>query len=406
MKVLFLNQHYLPEVAPTGLLLAELAEDLAASGVAVSVLTGLPSYLLNGVRKVVQTSTTHENGPLQVSRIWNTGWNRHTRIGRLMNYGTFYCGCALNVMVEEADVVVAMTTPPLLSALGATRKKLLGGKLILWMQDVYPDIAFRYNAFDSAALGRSLRWISEIAHGAADAIVALGETMENHLQEIGVPAGKVRVIHNWADGRSLHPDPAVGSSRREILGFEGKFVILYSGNMGMVHDFSAVFSAARRLACDPRVLFLFAGNGVQRKDLEDIARRESLPNVKFLGYAAREELNAALNVASASLVTQDELSLGLVVPSKIYSSLAVGRPVLAIGPKGSEVESILTASGAGFFHENGDGEGLLQAIRTLLESAELAQEMGDRGRKYFLEHFDRPLQTTRFRDLLLEICRD
>ncbi len=406
MKILFLNQHYLPEVAPTGLLLAELAEDLAASKMEVTVLTGRPSYLSNGDRCDAPSYTVFEKYPLRISRIWNTSRDRHTTSGRFINYGTYYFGCALNALMEEADVVVPMTTPPLLSALGAARKKLRGGKLVLWIQDVYPDIAFRYGAIGSPVLGGTLRKLADAAYASADAIVTLGETMENHLRENGVPPEKLRTIHNWADGCFMHPDGSIGDSRRKSMDLTGKFVILYSGNMGRVHDFSAVMAVARDLAADSRILFLFAGRGAQRKRLEDIVRSESLPNVRFLDYVEREDLNASLNVASAFLVTQDARSLGLIVPSKIYSSLAVGRPVLAIGPKGSELESICSASGAGFFHENVDGEGLLQAIRTLVESAELAQEMGDRGRKYFMEHFDRPLQTTRFRDLLLEICRD
>jgi glycosyltransferase involved in cell wall biosynthesis len=406
MKILFLNQHYLPEVAATGQILAELAEDLARAGAEVTVLAGRPSYQGNGNGSRGSADLPPFGGSITLRRVYTTRFNRHTTSGRLVNYASFYSSCAVAALMERADVVVALTTPPLLSTLGALRKQIRHGKLVLWMMDIFPEIAFRYGVFKSGIMERILRRAADSAYERADIIVSLSEKMDEHLRRNGIPGEKLRIIHNWADGRALYPDAAKGFPRRDSLGINGKFVLLYSGNMGRVHDFTAVMSVARELTRDSRILFLFEGAGEQRQRLESLARSESLPNVMFVDYVKIEDLNMALNVASVSLVTQDAKSLGLVVPSKIYSSLAVGRPIVAVGPKGSEMESILGESGAGYFHENGDATGLKRSLLSLVDSAQLSEDMGRRGRNYFLSNFDRSLQTARFQTLLEDICRN
>jgi glycosyltransferase involved in cell wall biosynthesis len=400
MKVVFLNRFYLPDVAATGQLLAELAEDLAGTGIEVTVITGSSSYLGAGKGGASPLPESAVDYPVRVRRVRGTGFDRRRTAGRLINYAVFFAGCGLRALLEEADVVVAMTDPPLLSVLGAVRKRIRGGKLVLWMQDVFPDLARRFGVIDTAWLGGPLSKAAAAGYASADAVIALGEAMEEHLHGSGVPREKLATIHNWADGRLLYSAPAWGERIREEKGWMGKFIVLYSGNMGRVHDFSAVMEAMRELSADPRILFLFAGEGAKKVELEAFVRREGIRNVAFAGYAKKSALNASLNVASAFLVTQDARSLGLIVPSKIYSSLAVGRPILAVGPRTSELDRILSDSRAGFFHEPGDSMGLAESIRRLADSPKLADGMGEMGRRYFLARFDRKVQTGRFRMLL------
>jgi len=403
LKILFLNRFYLPDVAATGQLLGELAEDLAAAGEEVCVLAGRSGYR-DGSGAAGQASPEGiDRSGVRVRRIVSPGFNRHRLAGRLMSYAGYYAGCATRALTEKADVVVAMTDPPLLSALGAMRKTIRGGKLVLWMQDVFPELAYEFGVIRSPLLVRSLRRAAGGGYASADAVVALGNAMEHRLVEAGVPREKVSIIPNWADGRTLYPAPALADATRERRGWSGRFIVLYSGNMGRAHDFSAVKAAMRELAGDSNVLFLFAGEGMRRRELEEFVGREDLPNAAFEDYAEKSDLNRALNLASAFLVTQDPRSLGLIVPSKVYSSLAVGKPILAVGPRSSEVERILSDSGAGFFHEPDDAKGLAGSIRALAASPRLSSEMGERGRRHFLARCDRKIQTAKFRDLLAGI---
>jgi glycosyltransferase involved in cell wall biosynthesis len=199
--------------------------------------------------------------------------------------------------------------------------------------------------------------------------VALGESMAAHLPN-------AVVIQNWADA-SLH----------SIDGAHNRFVIGYSGNLGRAHDTSTMLAAMRELRDENEIEFLITGGGAQL----DAIQKERLPNVRFADYAPRERLSESLSMADAHLVTLLPSLEGLIVPSKFYGVLAVGRPVLFIGSTSGELARIIVKHDCGIVIESGDGAGLARCIRELAQDRGRARAMGERGRLLYETTFAPPI---------------
>jgi glycosyltransferase involved in cell wall biosynthesis len=224
-------------------------------------------------------------------------------------------------------------------------------------------------------------------HAACDAVVVLGPRMREKAIEFGAPASRTAVVHNWADEEQIVPVPRAENRFLREQGLEGRFVALYSGNLGRAHSHEVFLEAARRLAHDPEFVFLFVGGGKLLPVLREAAEREGLPNVRFLDYLPRAELRYSLSAASVALVSEQPAVAGLLVPSKTYGILASGVPLLFLGSRSSDVAAIVEETGCGLVVEDGDAEGFVRALTTLRDDPALARELGGRGRAAAVERY-------------------
>jgi glycosyltransferase involved in cell wall biosynthesis len=209
------------------------------------------------------------------------------------------------------------------------------------------------------------------------------------------------VIPNWADGQVIRPLVAGENRFRREHDLQGRFVVMYSGNLGVGHDIETPLRAARRLAAThPKVLFLFVGDGARRHEAEALSR--SATNVRFLPYQPRERLSESLSAADAHLVTLVPGAEGLVVPSKLYGALAAGRPILYVGPAACEVSCVVREGEVGWSGAGGDGDALARAIATLADNPTLAAALGHRARQLLEDKYDRRHAVRRWRELLHE----
>jgi glycosyltransferase involved in cell wall biosynthesis len=188
--------------------------------------------------------------------------------------------------------------------------------------------------------------------------------MRERLVARGLPAGAVRVVPNWPPA-AVHPVPHEANPFRRAHGLEGRFVVMYSGNMGLAHPFTAVLDAAARLARDvPEAVVAFVGEGPRKAFLQADVRRRGLPNVRFLPFQPRARLAESLSAADLHLVTMEARLAGLVVPSKLYGVMAAGRPVLFLGPAGSEAARVVRLHDAGtVLPARPDGAALAAEVR-------------------------------------------
>jgi glycosyltransferase involved in cell wall biosynthesis len=252
--------------------------------------------------------------------------------------------------------------------------------------DVYPELAFRAGLLSRGSpLGRLLQAVARGTLHGSDRVIALGETMAERLLEDG--ARRVTVVHNWADGEAIRPRPVEGHELRRAWNWEDRFVVLYSGNMGLVHEFSTVLDAADRLREEERVRFAFVGDGPRRAWLETEVGRRRLGNVEFRPRVPRERLGQGLTAGDVHLVSMIDGIAGLVVPSKIYGILAAGRPTLYVGPPVGEVAAILREGGCGTHVAIDDGPALAAAVRGYLHDADRRIEEGRRARELFEARF-------------------
>ncbi len=304
---------------------------------------------------------------------------------------------------RRPDAVISLSTPPLVALLGLTLARLRGASSLYWVMDVYPQLAFELGVIEPRSIvGRIFRRLSAACLRRSDEVIALGDTMAERLSSEG--AGPVTVIHNWADGEAIHPVEPQDNPLRAEWGWSDRFVVLYSGNMGLAHEFDTVLDAAERLAADPRILLAFVGGGPRRAEVEAEARRRGLSNVEFLPYVPREQLGDSLTAGDVHLVTLRERMPGLLVPSKIYGILAAGRPSVYVGPQQGEIADILDSGRCGIGVRGGDADALAEAIRGYANDPARTREHGANARRSFEMRFTREHGVDAFRELLDRAC--
>lgn len=295
-----------------------------------------------------------------IRRVWSSRFGRAGLLGRAIDYATFYVSAFFAVLAsaKRGSIVVAMTDPPLISIVCAMACLLRGARLVNWLQDLFPEVAESLGMRFAAPLKGPRDWSLR----RASVNVVLGERMRERV------AQRARVVHNWADA-ALHPLP-----------FAADFAVGYSGNLGRAHDAETIIEAMR-LA--PEIRFVFVGGGAQ---LERV-RRAAGANVEFRPYAPREQLSESLSSVDVHLVSLQPSMEGLIVPSKFYGIIAVGRPVVFIGARDGEVARLIEEARCGFVIAPGDAAGLARVLRELAADRRMVREMGERGRAMYEERF-------------------
>jgi colanic acid biosynthesis glycosyl transferase WcaI len=302
---------------------------------------------------------------------------------------------------RRRDVVICLSTPPLVGVLGWLAR-LRGARFVCKVEDLYPDVAIMLGTLQAGSLvARGSAALSALLLRRADAVVALDEGMARVLRERG--AERVEVIPNWADGRAIRPDAKAGAAFRTRHGLEGRFVVLYSGNHGLAHRFDAVLAAARALAeQEPRVLFLFVGDGPRLPEVQTEARGRA--NVRFMPYQPREHLRALFNAADVHLVTlRDEVS-GMVVPSKYPAALAAGKPVLLVGGKGTRMWDEIGHEGVGWCCDH-EGDIVRHVLLDACRHPETLDGMGARARGLLERKYERRLCTRQWAELVSRVLQ-
>jgi glycosyltransferase involved in cell wall biosynthesis len=289
-------------------------------------------------------------------------------------------------------VVLTLTTPPLLSLIGAILKLLRGARLFIWEMDVYPDIAVDLGLFRKGSLvERLIGWLADFSRRRADRIIALGPSMRARLIARGLPVEKIVVAENWADGSVISPRPFPPNL---------PLTVLYSGNFGRAHDADTIGEAMLRLSDPARFRFIFAGAGPRRDRLEAYCRSNGIANVLCIPYQDRALLAEHLGSCHIGLVTQHPATCGSVVPSKTYALMAAGRPFLFIGPAAGTPARIIERFGCGWRIEPGNSAALVDLLRLLASDPGLVHAAGARARHAFLHHYDVPHGVSRILDAL------
>jgi len=252
--------------------------------------------------------------------------------------------------------------------------------------DVYPQLACELGVLNpDSSVSRLLERLGRYTLNRSDGVIALGETMADKLHLLG--ASRVTTIHHWADGQAIRPCPMQGNELRAARGWNDRFVVLYSGNLGLVHEFDTLLGAADLLRDEPRFLFAFVGAGPRLAEVRQAAERRGLPNVEFHPHVRYSDLGRSLGAGDVHLVTLREGLAGLLVPSKIYGTLAAGRPTLYVGPPQGEIPRILREGRCGTLLGIGDSAGLAAAIRRYDAEETRRRDEGRRARQLFLRRF-------------------
>ncbi|HWJ41009.1 MAG TPA: glycosyltransferase family 4 protein [Candidatus Limnocylindrales bacterium] len=399
-RVLFLNRSFWPDREATGQFLTELCDDLSIDH-EVTVVAGPSYHTEDGNTGGFRLWSRERRGKVTIIRTWGTRFSKSNLAGRLVNLGTYYLLAAIVAYrLPRPDVIVAETDPPLLGALAAVLKRRWGCRLVYNVRDLYPDIAEVTDGVRSPFLLDLLRRGNDYAYERADLIVTLGRDMARRIVDKGVPTEKVVVVPDWVDCGRIGP-LASNPFRRS---FGNKFVVMYSGNIGLSQQLELVLEAAGRLRDDDRILFALIGEGARKNWLEERARAMGLNNVRFLPYQPLENLGESLSAADLHLIPLAPGVAGCLVPSKIYGILAAGRPFIAMMEDSAEVAQIARDNAVGFVVRPGDVDALVGAIREGVDAPERLRQMGLRARRLAELRFDRIKVTSMFGAMLAGVA--
>jgi glycosyltransferase involved in cell wall biosynthesis len=388
MRFLLINQFFAPDPAPTGQLLADVARALIQSGHSVDVICSRASY------GVCEAAGHHGLELANVRRVGGAPFGRGA-VSRVVSYASFFLTAARHsIFGARHDVILTLTTPPLLSLIGHLAKSIRGSRHVIWEMDMYPDVAVALGTFVSGGLlDRTVGALADVSRRHADRVIALGPCMGKRLISRGIPSSKVAVAQNWVDGRVISPRPFPRPS---------PLILLYSGNLGRAHDTSTIDEAMKVLTDPGRFQFVFAGGGTGRAELEAACRLRQAENTRFLAYQDAGTLAGHLGACHIGLVTQIASTCGTVVPSKTYGLMAAGRPYIFIGPREATPALLIDTHKCGWRIEPGDPAGLVTLLDLLSRNLHLIQDAGDRGRKALLQSYDLTVGPTRILQVLTE----
>jgi glycosyltransferase involved in cell wall biosynthesis len=382
VELVILNQYYVPDVASTGHLLAELATESARLGRRVSVISSFPCYgppetwLPCAAREIAEG--------VSICRLRTTRFRKDSLLGRASNSITFLVPLALRMLLASARGRVFMYTsnPPFLGIIGGIISVIRPHPYVVLLHDSYPHLAVWVGKVRKGSVTERL-WhaINRLLYRRARQTIVLCERAKDLVvREYGIDPKRVQVVHNWADPKALYPLPKAQTSFAVKHGYVVPFTVLYSGNLGLYYEFDTILEAARRLQDDPGFRLVFVGAGGKRPYIAERIRELGLRNVDMHSYQPFETLNDSLNACDASLVTVAKGIEGISFPSKLYSSLAVGKPVLALSEPGGELEAMMRDSGAGLWSAIGDADALVANIRALRSDPVACEGMGLRAR--------------------------
>ena len=387
-SILFVNQHYWPDVAATGQVLSDLAEFLVAEGYDVGVLCSQGGY--EGGR--LDAPAREIRRGVRVTRIPSFGFGRRRHIGRMVDYAAFLAQVAARLSSGRRwDLVVLLTTPSMLGASGWVAERLRRRPYAIWSMDVHPEIEVALGILPAAAL-RILRPFDRASHRRAEFVVALGSCMKERLVAKGVPEASIRTIPVWSRRDELEPIERAANELASELGIGEEFVVMYSGNAGLAHRFDEVVEAMRRLEGEPGLEFVFIGGGPRKAEI--LERAEGIPNFRYLGYQPRGLLARSLSLGDVHLLTMRDDMAGLVVPVKLYGIMAAARPVVMIGPRGSETARTIEREEIGRVIDPVElgasaADRLVETLDELRRDPEARRRMGLRARAAFLERYER-----------------
>lgn len=416
-RVTLVNQFYPPDLSPTAHLTASLAAHLAAAGDQVTVITGGEGYV-----DAPESRSAADAGPagVEVVHLWTPELGKGSVLKRLSDYGSFLLGATARlVALPRQDVVISLTTPPFV-VVAAVAHRLVHrrARVVLWSMDCYPDVIERLGSRTEGGppaagvarralrpvlslrrgglVSRVLRGVNRWAFRRVDHVVALDEPMRHLLLDgygdqgsDGRELPPSTVIPNWESLAAFPPDTSVEPwSGYDDDALAGRFVVLYTGNLGYGHRVEPVVAAASALPADAGIAWLFMGGGARWDQLGDLASAAGVADrIVQRAYVPREEVAGVMAGAGCALILLGDDAVGLMSPSKLHANLAAGLPIVYVGPEGSNVDEAIARFGCGVSLRTDDVDGLVAALTRLRDDPEWHDVLAHNARLAFDEAY-------------------
>ncbi|MGH9740625.1 MAG: glycosyltransferase family 4 protein [Candidatus Acidiferrales bacterium] len=408
MHILLFNEYYPPDTSATAKMAEQVAEALARKH-KVTVLAGRPSYDPSEYYPWRLLRREIRNG-ITVERVGSTAYLRHRMRRRVANYLSYLALAVPRALAIRADVILAMTDPPVAGIAGAAIARIASVPFVYNIRDLYPDMAV------GGAIVQPNMWVArwESLHRralkSAARVIVLGDDMRDRILAKGVPPERVVVVRDgtlFPSSAPSAPDPSGGNdpgdleSRRIVSEIRGgfSFVALHAGNLGFYGAWNTLIEAAKILR-NENIGLVFVGDGAQKRKIEEAAA--GLPNVRFVPFRPASQIPLVMMAGDVHVITIRRGLEGVVVPSKLYSTLAAGRPVLAVAAPNSDAARIATQSGCGLAADPDDPAAVADALRRMRDNRTTLAAMGARARAEAAK-YARVDELGRFADIMEQV---
>ncbi len=386
----FLNQYYPPDLAPTGVMLRDVADEMVARGIRVTILCSRGGY--SGAGRSNRNEPPDSSRQVEVIRVPAFRFGRQTVLGKLCDYASFYLFAFFGALTVRGrpTCYVGMTTPPYLGVLARFVSKFRRAWHAHWVMDLYPDVMVAHGLLKEGSLrARVLRGLSRWGFGGKRnrGTIALGPDMARKLEN-GHGVEDCAVVPLWS-GVDLKEN-ALPESRelRKQRGWENKLVFLYSGNMGLGHSLEDFLALAKWSENRPDLLFAFYGDGKRRQEVKDFRDKNPGVALEMGDYVAEELLTPHLLSADVHLASLKPEWDGCMVPSKVQGIFASGRPLLFVGSETCAIGEWINDAEAGWVVAPGDHEKMRACLDQCLDE-NLRCHKGERALKFGKDHFHR-----------------
>ncbi len=417
-KLLIYAHYYVPDVASTGQILRELAEGLKDI-FDITVICVVPSY--SGVieEKYKKQKYYRENiNGIEVLRIRVPEFSKENKFSRIKNIVSYFFGAmSATRKVGNQDYVFSISQPPVLGGLlGVWGKRKKHAKYIYNIQDFNPEQIRAIKYSNSKLLINLLMCLDKHSCKKADEVIVVGrdmvETLRNRFNNKNVP--NHAFINNWIDADEIYPlesDNSGVTAFKEKYGLQDKFVIMYSGNIGLYYDLInlikviAEFPKGTKTSDGREVVFAFVGGGSLTDTLREYKESHNLENIVFIPYQDKDDLIYSLNAGDVHWVVNAKGIKGVSVPSKLYGVMAVGKPVLGVLEENSEGRMIIEETKCGLCVEPGDYPEVKKSIEYFINNADSDGiiKMGTDGRDYLEKHLTRDVSVKRYAEEILKL---
>ena len=390
LRLVVLCPHFAPDLAPTGVVMTRIVTELAARGHELHVVTSLPWYRNHAIEpgwggRLWRTEKTEWGSIIRVHPF--PGKSKSNLLRRALGFIAFSYAVGIRSVHADGfpfkvDGVLAMSPPLTLGLTGWFTKIIRRAPLVFNIQDVFPDAAIQTGAISNKKIIAAAKWLERVSYQRSDAVVLLSRDLRaNIANKIDTKFhDRLHVIPNFVDTHAITPQNRMTAYRTE-LGIGDQLVVMYAGNVGFSQSLNLVAEAAAKF---PEIAFVINGDGAARKKLQQDCAH--LANVYFGDYQPIERLSEVLATGDIHLVPLRAGLASVSVPSKSYSILAAGRPMLAAIDPNTEIPNMLRESGAGIAVEPDSAPAFIEALGQLVSNRELLLEMGARGRNWVETH--------------------
>ena len=398
MHILLLNEYYPPDTSATAKMAALVAETLAKKH-QVTVVAGRPSYDPDEYYPFAFLRRDTRNGVV-VERVGSTAYPRHRMRRRVSNYLTYLALAVPRAIALRPDIVLAMTDPPVAGIAGAFVARRLGCPFVYNIRDLYPDMAVGGDIVRPGAWVDRWEKMHRRAVQQAARVIVLGDDMRERILAKDARPERVVVVRDGTSFPESMPPQSDPVCQEIRSGF--RFVVLHAGNLGFYGAWNTLLAAAQILSNENTGL-VFVGGGASRDALA--ASAANSPNVRFLPFRAAEQIPNVMMAGDVHIVTVRRGLEGVVVPSKLYSILAAGRPVLAVAASNSDAARIVTEAGCGLAADPGDPTAVAAAIRELRSDPARLAAMGRRARE-IANRYARVNELSRFVEIVEQAAQE